>query len=170
MPFQSLAAWDGIYNPLFQSISNLADRMDERETNLYSMQKIANEQQISSMRILGASSCLTGIMLIIIATLMMSANIRRRLKAQKELDYQKSLYDKFLRAQEDLNVGIAITEGNKVVFCNNALCEIIGYSKEELLGISRLFLSYRARRNTSSSCGDGHVAKFVAPQYVFRNT
>ncbi len=139
IPLQTLAGWDNKYIPLFQSISTLADRMDKRETNLYTLQKTTNEKQLSSMRVLGTSSCLAGIIIIIIALVMMNVNIRRRKKAQKELDYQKNLYDKFLRAQEDLNVGIAITEGDKVVFCNDALCNIIGYSKEELLNIPSFF-------------------------------
>ncbi|MEJ7822239.1 MAG: PAS domain-containing protein [Chitinophagaceae bacterium] len=45
------------------------------------------------------------------------------------------LYEGLLQAQNEMGEGIAIIEGERFIFLNDALCKIYGYSREELLAL-----------------------------------
>jgi len=45
------------------------------------------------------------------------------------------LYEGLLQAQNELGEGIAIVEGERFIFLNDALCKIYGYSRDELLAL-----------------------------------
>src|SRR5437773_10901478 len=46
-----------------------------------------------------------------------------------------NLYESLLKAQSDLGEGVVITEGERIVYLNDALCKIYGYSEAELLAM-----------------------------------
>jgi PAS domain S-box-containing protein len=50
---------------------------------------------------------------------------------------QNDIYEALLQAQSDLGEGISILDANsqKIIYVNNAICEMYGYSREELLAI-----------------------------------
>lgn len=56
--------------------------------------------------------------------------------AQESLQEQTNLYENLLKAQSDLDEGVSITEGQKFVYVNDALCRIYGYTEAELLSKS----------------------------------
>ncbi len=55
--------------------------------------------------------------------------------SEASLAHQTVLYKNLLRAQSELGEGVAITEGQKFIYVNEALSNIYGYSKEELLAM-----------------------------------
>lgn len=60
-------------------------------------------------------------------------------EAEEKLKVQTQLYQNLLKAQSEIGEGVSITEGEKFVYVNDALCRIYGYSKEELLSMSSFF-------------------------------
>jgi PAS domain S-box-containing protein len=55
---------------------------------------------------------------------------------EKNLQKQKELYETLLNAQSEMGEGVSITEGEKFIYVNSALCDMYGYSREELLGMN----------------------------------
>lgn len=66
-------------------------------------------------------------------------DISARKKVQEALDQQKQLYETLLQAQSDVGDGVAITEGSRIIYANDALAKIYGYPKEEILAMASLF-------------------------------
>jgi PAS domain S-box-containing protein len=64
--------------------------------------------------------------------------IQERRQAEEELSQQKDLYDVLLKAQSDLGDGVALTEGMRIVYANEALGRIYGHSVDELLKLPSL--------------------------------
>ncbi len=66
--------------------------------------------------------------------------ITRDITLRKELEdslrAQKEMYQTILNTQSDLGEGVAITEGFRFVYVNEALCNIYGYSRSELMNMS----------------------------------
>jgi PAS domain S-box-containing protein len=56
-------------------------------------------------------------------------------EAEEMLKVQTQLYQNLLKAQSEIGEGVSITEGERFVYVNDALCRIYGYSKEELLSM-----------------------------------
>lgn len=52
------------------------------------------------------------------------------------LKVQTTLYENLLNAQSEMGEGVAITEGQKFIYTNSALCRIYGYTEKELLAMS----------------------------------
>lgn len=52
--------------------------------------------------------------------------------SEAELHRQYALYDALLAAQSDANVGLFIIDEGKVVFANRALCNLYGYTEDEI--------------------------------------
>jgi PAS domain S-box-containing protein len=72
-------------------------------------------------------------------------------RSNERLEIQTTLYENLLKAQSELGEGVCITEGQKFVYVNDALCRIYGYSEGELLGsVSFLDLIHPAERETFS--------------------
>ncbi len=59
-------------------------------------------------------------------------DITERKLAEKELRRQWDLYETLLEAQGEVGVGLVITEERRIVYANEAFCEISGYDAEEL--------------------------------------
>ncbi len=86
-----------------------------------------------------------------------------RKQAEEALRLQKDLYNSMLQAQSDLGEGVALTEGTRMVYANQALGRMYGYSVEELLAMpstldlvapeerSRLMERFRQRVSGESS-------------------
>lgn len=62
-------------------------------------------------------------------------DIGERKKTEEALRQQRELYDSMLRAQSDLGEGVALTEGTRLVYANEALGRLYGYTVEELLAM-----------------------------------
>lgn len=66
----------------------------------------------------------------------MTDELQRKIKeshdAEESLRQQKGLYETLVLTQSEIGEGVAITEEEKLVFVNEALCQMLGYSKEEL--------------------------------------
>lgn len=53
-------------------------------------------------------------------------------KMEDSLQRQRGLYETMLKTQSELGEGVCITEGKKIIYVNDAVCKISGYSREEL--------------------------------------
>ncbi len=64
------------------------------------------------------------------------AELKKRNEEQKlmedALNKQKGLYETMLKTQSELGEGVCITEGKKIIYVNDAVCKISGYSRDEL--------------------------------------
>jgi len=54
-------------------------------------------------------------------------------KRSEDLRKQKSLYETLLKTESEMGQGVSITEGEKIIYVNDAVCIIYGYSREEIL-------------------------------------
>lgn len=57
-------------------------------------------------------------------------------QTEDSLKLQTALYETLLRAQSEMGEGVAITQEKKIIYANSALCEMYGYSEEEILSMS----------------------------------
>ena len=65
-----------------------------------------------------------------------AAELERRVAERTtELRRQTDLYESLLRAQSDLGEGVVISENERLIYVNDALCKIYGYSAAELLAL-----------------------------------
>ena len=60
-------------------------------------------------------------------------NINNRIEVEQDLRKQKNLYESLVETQNGMGLGIAITQNQSIIYANSALCEMYGYSKEEIL-------------------------------------
>jgi PAS domain S-box-containing protein len=56
-----------------------------------------------------------------------------QISADENLRKQKELYETLLNAQSEMGEGVSITEGEKFIYVNPALCDLYGYDHNELL-------------------------------------
>ncbi len=61
--------------------------------------------------------------------------IAEEAKAEDALLNQKNLYETLLTTESEMGEGVSITEGEKIVYVNDAVCNIYGYSREEILAL-----------------------------------
>lgn len=59
-------------------------------------------------------------------------NIQESIWAGEKLLKQKELYETLVTAQSEIGEGVAIAEGEKFVFANDAFCGMFGYGSDEL--------------------------------------
>jgi PAS domain S-box-containing protein len=62
-------------------------------------------------------------------------NINERTQIEQELRKQKDLYESLIETQSEMGQGIAITEDKSIIYANDALCKMYGYSKDEIIGM-----------------------------------
>ncbi|MGQ0534781.1 MAG: PAS domain-containing sensor histidine kinase, partial [Methanobacteriota archaeon] len=65
----------------------------------------------------------------------LEAEVRHRVGVERALRDQNRLYETLVREQSDLGEGVVITEGERIVFANEALGRLYGYSMGELLAM-----------------------------------
>ncbi|MGZ4054505.1 MAG: sensor histidine kinase [Bacteroidia bacterium] len=63
-------------------------------------------------------------------------NINERVHMEQVLRKQKDLYESLIETQSEMGQGISITENKKIIYANDALCKMYGYSKDEILKLS----------------------------------
>lgn len=63
-------------------------------------------------------------------------DITERKQAEEALRRQKDLYETLLKAQSDLGEGMLITDSQRILYANDAACQISGYSAAELAALS----------------------------------
>jgi PAS domain S-box-containing protein len=63
-------------------------------------------------------------------------NITARRQAEDALSSQHTRYERLLRGLSDLGEGMIIIDGRRMVFANDALCRMSGYTEDELLAFS----------------------------------
>jgi len=54
---------------------------------------------------------------------------------EEALRSQRDLYETLLKTQSEMGEGVSITSAEKIVYVNDAVCNIYGYSREEILGM-----------------------------------
>ncbi|MES2285842.1 MAG: ATP-binding protein [Bacteroidota bacterium] len=100
-------------------------------------------------------------------------NINERILVEKNLRAQKDLYGSLIDTQSDMGQGIAITEGKSIIYANDALCKMYGYSNDEVLSLPSfldivipeekerlsLRLNQRLSREESSDTGETTVIR-----------
>lgn len=59
--------------------------------------------------------------------------IDERNKAEEDLRHQKNFQETLIKTQSELGIGVAIIENEKIIYVNSALCNIYGYSEQEIL-------------------------------------
>jgi len=59
-------------------------------------------------------------------------------RSEDDLSERKELYEKLLEAQSDAGDGVAITEGTRLIYANEALSRMYGYTTNELKKLSSL--------------------------------
>ena len=65
-----------------------------------------------------------------------TGELQKKSEDQKDMEdalqKQRGLYDTMLKTQSELGEGVCITEGKKIIYVNDAVCKISGYSRDEL--------------------------------------
>jgi len=54
-------------------------------------------------------------------------------KAEEALLNQKNLYETLVNTESEMGQGVSITEEQKIIYVNDAVCKIYGYNREEIL-------------------------------------
>lgn len=62
-------------------------------------------------------------------------DITERKQSEEALRRESELNETMVKAQDSLGEGVGIVEGERLVFANDALCKIYGYSRSELLAL-----------------------------------
>lgn len=60
-------------------------------------------------------------------------------KAEEALLNQKNLYETLLKTESEMGEGVAITQEEKLIYVNDAVCNMYGYSREEILKMPSFF-------------------------------
>ncbi len=69
------------------------------------------------------------------AALVVARDVTDRLQAEAALRRQTERYGALLRAQSDLGEGVVIRDGDRIVYANEAMARLTGYSIDELLAL-----------------------------------
>ncbi len=69
----------------------------------------------------------------------LQGNINERIQVEQNLRKQKNLYESLIETQSEMGQGITITEGKSIIYANDALCKMYGYSKDEILNLPSFF-------------------------------
>ncbi|MGP8215493.1 MAG: ATP-binding protein [Bacteroidia bacterium] len=56
-------------------------------------------------------------------------------QAENALRNQKNLYETLLTTESEMGEGVSITENEKIIYVNDAVCNIYGYSREEIINM-----------------------------------
>jgi len=56
-------------------------------------------------------------------------------RAEEDLKGQKEMYETLINAQSEMGIGVTVTEDQKIVYANAALCKMYGYDEEEILSM-----------------------------------
>ncbi len=62
-------------------------------------------------------------------------DISARKRTEEALRKQRELYDSMIQAQSDLGEGVALTEGTRMIYANEALARMYGYTVDEILAL-----------------------------------
>ena len=62
--------------------------------------------------------------------------IKEEKTAEEALRDQKDLYETLLKTQSEMGEGVSIVDGQKIIYVNDAVCNIYGYSREEILKLN----------------------------------
>jgi len=107
--------------------------------------------------------------------------------AEQALRNQKDLYETLLKTESEMGEGVSITEGQKIMYVNDAVCNIYGYSREEILALEsfltivpreeRFGLAERLRQRMTGereqSAGETKIirkdGKIIDIEYTVRN-
>jgi PAS domain S-box-containing protein len=108
-------------------------------------------------------------------------------KAEDALRDQKDLYETLLKTESEMGEGVSITENEKIIYVNDAVCNIYGYTKEEILQLKSFIdivpdeekqgLAERLRQRISGereqSAGETKImrkdGKIIDIEYTVRN-
>jgi len=71
----------------------------------------------------------------VVGILGIARDITQRKQAEEALRHQTALYESLLKAQSDLREGVVIAEGERIIYVNDALCELLGRSAAEILAL-----------------------------------
>ena len=65
----------------------------------------------------------------------LSKNVNERALVEQSLRKQKELYESLIDTQSEMGHGIAITENKSIIYANETLCKMYGYSKDEVFNL-----------------------------------
>lgn len=87
-------------------------------------------------------------------------NAEEQKKMEDALQRQRGLYETMLKTQSELGEGVCITEGKKIIYVNDAVCKISGYTRDELSALPAFLNIITEEGNPIYS--DGEREKTVA--------
>ena len=108
-------------------------------------------------------------------------------QAEEALVNQRNLYQTLLRTESEMGQGVSITEAEKIIYVNDAVCKIYGYSREEILALPSFLhivpehekslliekLRQRIRGERQQSTGETKITrkdgKIIDIEYTVRN-
>lgn len=108
-------------------------------------------------------------------------------EAREALRRQKDVYETLITAQSEMGEGVCITEGEKILYVNDAICRMYGYTREEILRMpsflhvvpeaERTLLIERLRQRVNGerdmSAGETRIlrkdGKIIDVEYTVRN-
>jgi len=71
---------------------------------------------------------------------LMIDELHKKIEEEKQtetaLRNQKDLYETLIKTESEMGQGVSITENEKIIYVNDAVCNIYGYSREEILKMS----------------------------------
>jgi len=62
--------------------------------------------------------------------------INEEKESKKALHKQQELYETLIKAQSEMGEGVCVTEGAKIIYVNDAICSMYGYTRQEILEFS----------------------------------
>ncbi len=115
------------------------------------------------------AECLAYAMLVLIV----SAMKRREGRIQDEIERSKDLLRvsevKYRNLIEAAPEAISVVENGKVIFCNTHLLEMLGYSREELMGMEIARIIHEDDAGWVMECYETHGKGELVPKTIFRD-